>query len=385
MARPVRLCIIMNHPRTLDVLHRNQFEYLQSHGFEVFGIAPHGKEHEHLHQRNVKTWALDMERNPSPWKDLQALIRLWFFLLFNRFDIIHVSTPKAGLLGSLAAFFSGHFKIVYTIRGRAYENMTGKKRKLMAALETLVCTLSRSVLCISRELREAVIHEGICDPEKIAVIGSGSSNGIDCNHFQKNAEIESEALRLRESLGLKPDSKVILNIGRLTKDKGIEELVEVFGQLNDKEDVHLVLVGIFEKDSPLSAETYERIESHPRIHVVKWMKDVRPAFVMADVMAFPTHREGFGNVALEASAMECPVVAFDVVGVRESVANGVSGMLVPFGDVSGFRKALQTILDDRALARNLAVCGRQRAVENFAQPVIWEGLIAVYTKLMGRS
>lgn len=378
----MRLCIVMNHARTVDVLHRNLFEYLAAHDVQVTAVTPPSPEQQRLRERGVASVGIAFERAPSPVRDGLSLLRLWAYFVRHRFDVIHVSTPKAGLLGALAAVAALQFNVVYTVRGRAYENKRGWRRRCYVLLERVVCALSRRVLVISHELRQALVDEGACPAGKCEVLGHGSSNGIDATHFRRTPAIQADARALRASLGIAADDRVVLNIGRLTADKGIPELVQAFERLAPP--VHLVLVGVQESGSPLPAHTLQRIDANPRIHVLDWLRDVRPACAMADVFAFATHREGFGNVALEASAMELPVVAFDVIGVRESVSDGESGVRVPFGDVAGFAAALQRLLDDPAAARALAAGGRARVLACFAQPPIWQELLRVYRDIARR-
>ena len=373
----------MNHARTVDVLHRNLFEHLIGEGFDITAITPPSAAQQRLRERGLRSVGIPLERRPSLLKDLSSLIRMWVFFLRNRFDVIHVSTPKAGLVGALAAVFSGQFNVVYTIRGRAYENKLGFRRWCYTMLELLVCRLSRHVLVISNELMQSLISEGTCPRRKCEVLAHGSSNGIDSRHFSLDAGARQRGASLKESLGIPAVAKVVLNIGRLTPEKGIPELVEAFLGLPSGFDVHLVLAGVMEQDTPLPATTAHQIEHCARIHVVGWLHDTRDAFAMADVFAFPTHREGFGNVAIEAAAMELPVVANDVIGVRESVADGHNGLLVPMGGVTDLQRALGEMLSDTERATLFGQRGRVRAIQCFAQLPIWEGLIRVYRDVAG--
>jgi hypothetical protein len=170
---------------SLYYLHQGFFAYLGAHDVAVAGVAGKGSEHEWLRPEGVRTVVVPFSRRPSPVLDALCLLRLWWFLLWNRFDVMHVSTPKAALIGSLAARLSGHRRVVFTLRGRVYENATGWKRQAMAQMDQLVCSLASAVVPICRELGTALVAEGLCRPEKIRTIGSGSSNGIDARHFHR--------------------------------------------------------------------------------------------------------------------------------------------------------------------------------------------------------
>lgn len=386
VAPPIRVCVIATSPVTFAYLYRGQFKYMVQRGIAMTAVCSPGTALNNLKDEPVCTVAIPMEREPSPVKDLIALVRLWWFLVNNRFDIVHVSTPKASLLGAIAARLSGHRRLIFTLRGRAYENETGLKRWIFETLDRLICQLATRVNPICRELGDQIVREKLCSSRKIRLIGNGSSNGIDLKQFTRTPEIERKARMLREQYGIAADDLVILSIGRIRKDKGINELVRAFEALvESKPNIHLLLVGRTEDASPVDEEILQVIRSHPRIHHLEWQHDPAAAYAASDIMAFPTHREGFGNVALEASAMEIPVVASDIMGCRESVANGVSGILVPMQDVAALRNALERLIDDPQLRCRLGQQGRQRVEMHFRQEIIWEGLIAQYVELMGNK
>ena len=381
--RPTRLCIIVTVPTTLATLYRGQFEYLQSHGYDITAIASTGDAHQRVRDRGIKTIAIPMQREPSPLKDLVSLFRLTGFLLFNRFDIVHVSTPKAGLLGSIAARLSFHHRVLYTLRGRAYENFTGRKRKLFDALERVVCRLSRRVFPIANELAQAVIDENICPEKKVHVVGNGSSNGIDLNQYQRSDAVLAQGKAIRDELGLKESDLLILAIGRIRREKGINELARAFDQLAQQHDhIHLLLVGMREPVDPLEDEVERIITTHPRIHTLDWQNDPTRSYAAADIVAFPTYREGFGNVTLESGAMRLPVVASDVKGPREVVEDGVNGYLVPVQTVDPLRDRLNELIQDPDLRDRLGSAGHEIVTNRYAQPVVWADLLAEYKKAM---
>jgi len=384
--RPIRLCIIVTAAMTLHHLYRGQFAYLRSCGIDVVGIAGPGPEHERVRAEGVTTHVIPMVRRPSLLKDAAALVRLWWFLLWHRFDIVHVSTPKAGLLGALAAVLSGHWRLVYTLRGRAYENMTGARRAVMSMFEWLVCTLARRVVPICRELGEVIVREGLCRAAKIRLIGAGSSNGVDLQQFSLRGDVVARGAAIRREFNIGDDALVILAVGRIRRDKGINELAEAFAEQAAGDDrLHLLLVGTDEPEDPISEAARQLLQTHSRVHRLEWMDDPAPAYAAADIVAFPTYREGFGNVALEASAMHRPVVASDIMGCREGVANGVSGLLVPVREAAALRNGLKRLIDDPPLRRRLGEQGRRRVEREFRSELVWQGLVAEYRRLVDKD
>ncbi|MDT0642286.1 glycosyltransferase family 4 protein [Zunongwangia sp. F363] len=378
-----KICIIIGSAMNLHGLYRDQFKFLRANGYEITGLAPAGVEHEWLREQGFKTEIIHLKREPSVFHDLYSLLKLTWFFIFNRFDIINISTPKASLIGSLAAYFSFHRNIVYNLRGRAYESTTGFTRFFYEKIEKLVCTLSLIVLSDSKEIRKDVIEKNICRAEKIVVFGSGSSNGVDLKKFRKTAKTNEERVSIRKDLGLNDHDILILNSGRLRNDKGINELVRAFNSLSQKySHIHLLLQGKYENFDPLEEDVLACIKSHPRIHQAGWVKDVQNYFAAADIFAFPSHREGFGNVAIEASAMELPVVAFDVVGCRESIKANVSGLLCEYINYKSFERGLEKLIDDSELRNSMGQKGRTRVEKEFDSQKIWQQLLNVYDTII---
>jgi len=364
-------------------LYRKQLLYLLERGFDVHAIAGPGPEHDIVREMGVKTYVVPMERNPSPIKDLISLARLWWVLLWNRFDIIHVSTPKASFLGALASWLSGHRRLIYTLRGRPYEHMTGWRRRLMNGCEWLTCHLACRVVPICYELGQVVVEEGLCPAHKICVIGSGSSAGVDLSRFTRTEENIHIGQNIRRQFGIAVDDLVILFVGRIRRDKGTNELVTAFESLAEEYlNLHLLLLGKYEHSDPLEDSVVSLIESHPRIHHLPWRLEPAPIYTAADIVAFPSYREGFGAVAMEASAMELPVVASDIMGCREAVKNGLTGLLVPRADVQALKDALKKLIDAPELRRELARNGRNRVEREFRQELIWQGILEQYHSLL---
>jgi len=381
--RRKRLCVIINLAFGFSML-RNEWKYYMEHGFDVLGISGPGPEHHKIVQEmGMKIHVVPIERYPSPLKDFISLIHLWWFLLWHRFDVVHVSTPKAGLLGALAARLSGHSRLIYVVRGRAYENMSGLRRKLMSFCEWFTCLLARRVIPICHELSEVIVKEGLCSVRKIHVIGSGSDRGVDLKQYTLTEEVIAGGKSVREELGIGNGELAILCVGWLRRDKGTNELIRAFNSLAEQyPNIHLILLGNYELTDPLEPEVISSIENHPRIHHLPWRNEPVRVYAASDILAFPSYREGFGAVAIEASAMELPVVASDIMGCREAVKDGVSGLLFPMANAKALEKVLKRLIDEPSLRKELGQNGRNRVEKEFRNTIIYKGMLEQFHEIL---
>jgi glycosyltransferase involved in cell wall biosynthesis len=360
-----------------------QPEYFGKKGYEVIVVASPGEDLRRAGDDGVRTVAVSMARDISPWKDLVSLWRLAGVMWRLRPTITNVATPKAGLLGGLASWLCGVPCRYYTLLGLRCETTTGLKRKVLLLTERIACACAHRVICVSESLRQKAIDLGIVDAHRTLVLGSGSFNGVDVVRFAPTAETLRRAAQLRRHLRIPAEAPVVGFVGRLTRDKGIAELVEAYSQLRKRfPELRLLLVGDPEEGDPLHPETHRYIESEPQIIRTGFVQDPVLYYHVMDVLAFPTHREGFGNAVIEAHAAGKPVVAARSTGVVDSVIDGVTGILVPIGDAGALTDALERLLQDTNLAATLGSAGRERVRREFKQERMWEALVQEYLRLL---
>jgi glycosyltransferase involved in cell wall biosynthesis len=364
-----------------SVLVRGQLGYLIEHGFDVtVGTRrsdPDSPPAPGKWDDGVVVEHVAFVREPAPIADLRALWSTLRLVRRARPTIVNASTPKAGLLGMLAAWLCRVPARVYLVRGFRFETSTGWRRRMFVAMERIATRCATHVLFNSPSLMRVGEAEGVIQRGRGEVIGAGSGNGIDVARFADDQlPTRTEA---RERFGLPVDAKVIGFVGRFTKDKGIEDLIDVFeSAFADRGDVWLLLVGKFEDGDPVSEATQTTIGAHERIVIVPWLDHPGAAYRAMDVLAFPSYREGLPNVPLEAQLCGVPVVGYAATGTVDAVEHGTGGLLVGVRKVEELGRAIRDLVDDRSRRQQLGATGSARVAQTFNQTWLWEGLAARY-------
>jgi glycosyltransferase involved in cell wall biosynthesis len=322
--------------------------------------------------------AIPMHREIAPIADFVSLVRLWRLLRRLKPDLTEFSTPKAGLLGTMAAWLGGVPWRVYMLRGLKLETSSGLKRRVLLAAERLAAACADVVLCNSESLRAEAIALGVAPAAKLQLLGDGSSNGVDVERFAPGPSV------VRERLGLPREAPVVGFVGRLTRDKGVPELIEAFDAILQAEpETHLLLVGWFDaSEDALGAELRSRIQCHPRIHTTGFVADTAPYYRAMDLMVLPTWREGFPNVVLEAAATEIPVITTLATGSRDSVVPEVTGLLIPPGYPEAITEAVLKLLRNRERRQRMGEAARAWVFEHYVNGRVLGLATAYYKSLM---
>jgi glycosyltransferase involved in cell wall biosynthesis len=342
---------------------------VRNKGMEAMVVAPAGpEENPALICPGIRFSAVTMRREISPFSDVTTLWQLWQVLRSARPAITNMSTPKMGFLGGIAGWMARVPHRIYTLRGLRYETTRSWKRVLLVACERIACLTAHQVICISRSVKDTVLRDRITSARKVVLLGERASEGVRLPHNPLPA-MGSE-LAMRRLLGIPERSQVVGFVGRLTRDKGIQQLAECFQILRAQgRDVHLLLLGAFESGDPVDPATASWIRSCPQVHWRGYVADPGPYYPVMDLFVFPTHREGLGKVLLEAAAAGKPVVSTRTTGVVDVVLDGVTGILVPPGDSRALAQAAGRILDDRDLASRMGEAARNMVHEHFDNTV----------------
>ena len=267
---------------------------------------------------------------------------------------------------------------VYTVTGLRFETTAGGFRCMLKLIERITCACATKVIPEGDGVKRTLLRERITQ-KPLQKIYNGNINGIDLEYFNETVEVNARAEMLR-----KVGVVTFLFVGRLVKDKGINELVEVFDRLtHERTDVRLILVGRFEdKLDPLMDITYKLINTNPMIEFVGYQFDIRSFLVAADVFVLPSYREGFPNVILQAGAMGLPVIVTDVNGADEIITNNENGLIVPRRDKEALYRAMQILASDGNLRGKMSKVSRSMITSRFDQKDVWQATLEMYIELM---
>ena len=361
-------------------LMKGQLAYLNNKGYDVTVISSPGERLiQAQKEEGINIKAIKMERTISPLKDFISLIKVIYYFIQIRPQICNSGTPKAGLIGMLAAWLTKVPLKVYTIRGLPFEGAKGIKRKILLLIEKIACACADKVICISPSIQDQVIINKITSKNKTIVFGAGSSNGLQLDNYNFNSVIEMEVKKIRERYHLDRFKFLIGYVGRINNFKGVEELVFAFELLQKKHDnIGLILIGNKESKDPISEEVELMIRENQNIIEVGYTNDPIPYYFAMDILAFPTYREGFGNVSIEAQATGTPVVITNATGVIDTVIDDETGFVVKVKDVQGLCNAIEKYINEPELISLMGRKAKTNVFEKFDSQIIWKGIENLY-------
>lgn len=363
---------------SLNTVLRGQLAFLNRY-FEVVGVASGKEELQQVSEREgIRTINIPMSREISLGQDFRSLILLVILFIRERPYMVHANTPKASLLSMVAAWITGVPHRIYTVTGLRFETATGSFRKLLIAMEKITCRCATKVIPEGEGVKTTLIREKITN-KPLKVIFHGNINGVDTLYYNRTAHVNLLASQIRET-----GVFTFCFVGRLVKDKGINELVSAFVKLYQEcADIRLLLVGPFERElDPVLPETEYQILNHRAISFAGFQQDVRPYLAASDALVFPSYREGFPNVVLQAGAMGLPSIVTDINGCNEIIEEGRNGMIIPPRNVEKLYEAMKYFVEHRETkVPEMARRARSLIVERFEQQKVWEALLAEYQSL----
>lgn len=384
MSKPKpKIAIVTTMGVSLDNLFPDFYPLLQAEGFEVVGICAADRFVDNVRRQGVRVIEVPMTRTFTPFRDFVCLVKLYRIFRAEKFDLIHYNTPKAAVLSAIAGRFAGSSKLLYTLRGLAYTGFQGLGRCIGRMCEKICAQKADDVIAISQTLKQQALEEGIIESDKVFVLGAGSSKGVDLKKFRLDERTIQEGAKIRKQLSISEKDVVFGYAGRFTVEKGFCEIIEAFNHISQSSDsIHLLFVGEQDERMPLPPEIQKLMSEHPRIHLLPYTDDVPSRLAAIDVFVLASYREGFGNVLIEASALERPVIASDIPGCRSAVKPNVTGLLVSPRDVASLESAMQKLIADRNKRLTMGKDGRAWVESDFDRNLVWQRLIGIYKQLL---
>lgn len=378
----MKLMLVINNEFSAFHL-RGAVQYFSQKGWEVVIVSTPGPLVDELaEQEGGRVVPISLDRDINPIADIRSLFQLIPILKREKPDVINVGSPKTGFLFALAKIFLPKLPLIFTLRGIRSDTLEGVKRKIVLKTEKLACAKAKKVIVISPSLREHAVRIGMLNPNKAVLLGEGSSNGVDTERFAPTDEWIKAGRSLRDEHNIPSDAFVMCCVGRVTKDKGIEEAFHAFSSLHEENDnIHWLVAGPMEASDPIDAEVLQAMKEHSNIHLLDRVDPVQPVYAASDVLVLYSYREGFGNVVLQASSMEVPVIVADIPGLRDTTVNDVTGYIIPGKSTSDLAAALRVYRKSAELRAKHGKAGRERAIRSFAQEVIWKGQEELYKSI----
>lgn len=371
-------------PQSLKSLLKGQLKFMSNY-FEVVGISSGGPFLDVVSKNEgIRVIPVEMTRKITPLSDLNAVIKLYSIFKKEKPEIVHSHTPKAGTVGMLAAKLAGVPHRLHTIAGLPLVEEKGIKRIILNLVEKITYSCATQIYPNSYGLNEIILEHKFTKPSKLKVIGNGSSNGIDTTHFDPNIYTKKDKEKLKKKLNIPEDSYVFIYVGRFVKDKGINELLSSFENVNKNyPNTRLLLVGGYERElDPLSEESEKLIDNHPAIICAGWQEDVRPYFAIAHTLVFPSYREGFPNVVMQAGAMGLMSIVTNINGCNEIIIEGENGIIVPVKSTEALIKGMELFLGDKTSKLNDSEKIRTMIIDRYEQKFIWNKLKNEYQNLL---
>ncbi|WMW77366.1 glycosyltransferase family 4 protein [Flavobacterium sp. 20NA77.7] len=376
-----KLVRIATIPLSLNILLKGQLAFLANH-FKIIAVASPGEDLQVVKEReDVITHSISIKRNISLISDSITFVKLFLFFLKEKPTIIHSITPKAGLLSMIAGKLAGVPIRMHTFTGLIFPSKKGLLKQVLIIMDKILCYCATNVYPEGNGVKNDLLAHAITT-KPLKVLANGNVNGVDLTYFDPEKITTIQKQEVRTKLNIQETDFVFIFVGRLVGDKGINELVQAFSQLTNL-NAKLLLVGPYESElDPLQLETLHQIKNNSNIITVGFQEDVRPYFAISHCLVFPSYREGFPNVVLQAGAMGLPSIVSNINGCNEIIEEGFNGTIVPSKNKELLYLSMQRIIRDEVWRNKLQKNARERINSHYKQQLVWEALLLEYQKIM---
>lgn len=382
----MKICFVTTSSVSIDSFIMPTIPCLQREGFEVSLVTNCMPGFKDRCDKSVSVYDYKVGRGFDFMGTVKSIFKFKWLCRKEKFDIVAYATPNGALYGSIGSWLAKIPNRVLLQWGMRYVGVEGMERKFILAIEKMDCRLSTTIRNVSEKNRQLAISDGMYKPEKCKVLGKGGTIGVDLSIYTLENR-DKYRQETREKLQLKNDAIVYGFVGRICKDKGIQELLNSFEEVSKiNENVYLVLIGRLDDNSGISASVLERAKQNNRIVFVGSVpnKDVVKYLSACDVLVHPTYREGFGMVLQEAAALELPTITTNIPGASEAIVDGETGLLVEKQDVTTLTKAM-VVLCDASLREKLGKAGRLRIEKDFERKMMIERICNDYLEIYNKT
>jgi len=374
-----KLVIIVTVPVVLETWLKGQAKFLSQYYKVEIITAPSETINSIKLYENVSIVTMDFNRQINLFKDLKVLWQLVRYFLKEKPSMVYTLTPKAGLLGMIASWIARVRYRIHCVVGLPHLEAKGNRKTILSLTEKITYFFASNIFCNSLNLKKVVSS---MTTKPVNVIGNGSVNGVDTEFFKNKFSVE-EKQRTLEKIGFRENHFIITFVGRIVKDKGINELIQAFYALSQEyEEARLLLIGDYKNESdPISMESVDIIEKNSKIKYLEFQEDVREYLAISNLFVLPSYREGLPNVLIEAGSYGVPMIATDINGCNEVIENNVNGLLVKKKDVGALYYAMQKFVDDTSFYESIQMNVRKSIVTKYNQQYFWSELLHEFQKI----
>lgn len=370
------------------VLFKDQLNFMSKH-FDLTFVSSNEENQTELIDKGgiegIRVHEIPMKREISLFKDIKSLFSFISYFSKIKPEAVHGNTPKGAFLSMVAAKLVGVRARIYMCHGLRYQGCTGIKRKILVFMERLTCACATHVLCVSDGVRNTLADDGICSAKKSRVIGYGSCNGINMSLYDASVYSIEEKDKLRSHYGINKDEFLFIYMGRIVKDKGVNEMIDAFIRYRkENPKIRLMILGAFEdKLNPVEANTADIIKGNKEgvVYCGK-QSDVKPFLAASQCLLLPSYREGFGLVLMEAGGMGLPVISSDIIGCNNVVDTNENGLLVEPKNANSLYEKMKIMVDDKMLYQNYCRKTRMSIEKRFEQTMLWNRFLEYYRNII---
>lgn len=374
-----KIIIIVTVPVVLETWLKGQAKFLSKY-YEVEIITSYSIAINDIEKyENVSMKIFDFNRKINIFKDFKVLIQLFLHLIKVNPSIVYTLTPKAGLLGMISAWMANVPHRVHSVVGLPHLEATGKRKKILIITEKITYFFASNIYCNSLNLKKIIKN---MTKKQVRVIGNGSVNGVDIEYFKNYSSYDVREFILNK-LSISKNDFLITFVGRIVKDKGLNELLEAFKLLNFKySKVKLLLVGDYKDETDLiSRESQSIIKNNKSVIYLEFQEDIRDYLSITNLFVLPSYREGLPNVLIEAGSYGIPLLATNINGCNEVIEQNKNGVLVSPKNMKELYLAMEKFIVDENYYNYIKQNVRESIIRKYDQIYFWNELLNEFKKI----